>query len=165
MNVKFKNSFVFWFQVAFFSAIIVLIFFIEVIRLITIFIMNSNKGAFISSGYEVSFLIIYLILLIVNYIIASFSLYVFIFVLHVLDSNPVKTAPVCALALDFAVLNLFFFNFFIYNQFYSYFFCSFFSFFHFFQYNKPHNSNFRSSIDNCFLYFLYEFSVWYCGYK
>ncbi|HEY0090286.1 MAG TPA: hypothetical protein VGB37_15665, partial [Candidatus Lokiarchaeia archaeon] len=54
--------------------------------------------------------------MILNLTIASFSLYTFIFVLHVLDSNPAKTAPVCTLAIDCSLINLYLFHFSIYKS-------------------------------------------------
>ncbi len=45
-----------------------------------------------------------------------FSIYAFIFVLHVLDSNPAKTMPVCAIAIDIALINLFFYQLSIYKE-------------------------------------------------
>jgi hypothetical protein len=58
-----------------------------------------------------------------NLTVATFSLYTFIFVLQILNTNPAKTAPVCALAIDCSLLNLYLFHFFIYkNRYFTYFF-------------------------------------------
>jgi hypothetical protein len=50
---------------------------------------------------------------------AIFSIYAFIFILHVLDTNPAKTAPVCAIAIDFALINFFFYQHSLYKDHYS----------------------------------------------
>ena len=53
---------------------------------------------------------------------AIFSIYGFIFILRVLDKNPAKTAPVCAIAIDIALINFFFYQLCIFReQFITYF--------------------------------------------
>ncbi len=65
---------------------------------------------------EVIISILFVALIILNLSMALFSMYAFIFVLHVLDSNPAKTMPVCAIAIDVALINFFFYQLYIYKQ-------------------------------------------------
>ncbi|MFX1394535.1 MAG: hypothetical protein ACFFAH_13295 [Promethearchaeota archaeon] len=122
MNSRKKNWIVYSIQLQFFVALTIITIFIEFVWLFEeIFFINlinshPNTRTAIPSIEEFSISISFIIYMVLNLGVASFSLYAFIFILHVLDSNPAKTAPVCALATDCALINLFLYHFFIYKD-------------------------------------------------
>lgn len=122
MNSKKKNWIIYSIQLQFFVALTIITIFIEFVWLFEdIFFINLIKAhpttkTTIPSPEEIIISISFIIFLVLNLSVASFSLYAFIFILHVLDSNPAKTAPVCALAIDSALINLFLYHFFIYKD-------------------------------------------------
>ena len=60
--------------------------------------------------------ILFVTIIILNLSMAVFSMYAFIFILHVLDSNPAKTAPVCAMSIDLALINFFLYQLSVYKD-------------------------------------------------
>ena len=117
MNAKSKNWIVFVFQLQFFTTLTLVIIFLEFIWLYEIFFYPLNfplpftpSQPTVPSTLQIFVSILFVSFVIMNLSMAIFSIYAFIFVLHVLDSNPAKTAPVCAVAIDFALINFFFYQ-------------------------------------------------------
>ncbi len=122
MNPKTKNWIVYGFQILFFFMLTIITVFIEFIWLfeaiipLNLFDSNRNIRTPVPSVDEVIFSISFAIFIVFNLGIATFSLYSFIFILHVLDTNPAKTAPICAFAIDCSLVNLFLNHFTIYKE-------------------------------------------------
>ncbi len=117
MDAKTKNWIVYGFQLQFFCILSIIIIFFELVRLFeVIFPPNFSVQEIVFSVSLITFMIL-------NLGIASFSMYAFIFVLHILESNQgARTLPVCALAIDCALINLFFYHFFFFKeQYFTYF--------------------------------------------
>lgn len=122
MNAKTKNWIVYGFQLQFFVALTIITIFVEFLWLFEGLIhqnlsySNPPSRTAAPSVQEVGFSISLVTFMILNLGIACISLYGFIFILNVLDSNPAKTAPVCALAIDCALINLFLYHFSLYKE-------------------------------------------------
>jgi len=122
MNPKTKNWIVYCFQILFFLMLTIITVFIEFIWLfeaimpLNLFDSNRNIRTPVPSVLEVFFSITFSIFMVFNLGIATFSLYAFIFILHVLDTNPAKTAPICAFAIDCSLINIFLNHFTIYKE-------------------------------------------------
>ena len=119
MKAKIKNWFVYGFQLIFFIALTLIIIFIELIWLFEAFIPLDSRPATRTaepSPQEVIFSILFVTLMILNLGLASFSLYTFIFILHVFDANPANTAPMCPLAIDCAMMNFLLYHFSLYKE-------------------------------------------------
>ena len=133
MNAKSKNWIVFVFQLQFFTTLTIIIVILEFIWLYDIFFYPLNfpfppSRLTVPSTPQIFISILFVTFVIMNLSMAIFSIYAFIFVLHVLDSNPAKTAPVCAVAIDFALINFFFYQHSLYKEHYSAFFITSFPF-------------------------------------
>ena len=122
MNPNTKNWIVYVFQLQFFIMLTIITVFIQFIWLfetiMPLNLSNSNRNIRTTepSFQEVFFSISFVIFMVFNLGIATFSLYAFIFILHVLDSNPAKTAPICAFAIDCSLINLFLNHFTLYEE-------------------------------------------------
>ena len=122
MNPNTKNWIVYGFQILFFLMLTIITVFIEFIWLfeaimpLNLFDSNRNIRTPVPSVLEVFFSITFSIFMVFNLGIATFSLYAFIFILHVLDTNPAKTAPICAFAIDCSLINIFLNHFTIYKE-------------------------------------------------
>ncbi len=108
MNVKTKNWIFYGFQLQFFTILTVITIFIEIRWLFEMSVIIALSSV-IFSIFFISFMLL-------NLVIACFSMYAFVFILHVLDSNPIRTAPVCPIAIDLAIINLFFYYIFLYKK-------------------------------------------------
>lgn len=123
MNTKSKNWIIFIFQLLFFTALTFIIIFLEFLWIYEIYFYTLNfpfphppSQVTVPSIPVVIISILFVTFIILNLGMAIFSMYAFIFVLHVLDSNPAKTAPVCAVAIDFALINFFFYQLSLYKE-------------------------------------------------
>ena len=126
MNVKSKNWIVFCLQLQFFSILTFVIVFLEFVWLYEVIFYPLNfpfpvppTNTTIPSSLQIFISIVFVSFVILNLSMAIFSIYAFIFILHVLDTNPAKTAPVCAIAIDFALINFFFYQHSLYKEHYS----------------------------------------------
>ncbi len=126
MNVKSKNWIVFCLQLQFFSTLTFVIIFLEFVWLYEVFFYPLKfpfpvppTNTKIPSRLQIFLSILFVSFVILNLSMAIFSIYAFIFILHVLDTNPAKTAPVCAIAIDFALINFFFYQHSLYREHYS----------------------------------------------
>ncbi len=108
MKAKTKNWIVYGFQLQFFTILTFIAIFIQIIWLFEISVIMAFPS--------VIFSILFISLMLLNLVVACFSMYSFIFILHVLDSNPIRTAPVCPIAIDFAIINLFFYHIFLFKK-------------------------------------------------
>ncbi len=121
MNVKIKNWSAYIFQIGLFSIFTIILIFIEFRWVMEIYFhpylpeWNLPIRIAIPPVQEILLSIGYIAFFIFNFGIASFSMYVFIFILHVLDSNFARTVPICAFAIDCSLVNLFLFHF-IFNK-------------------------------------------------
>jgi len=126
---KLKNGIVFVFQLQFFITLALVISFLEFVWVYEIYFYPLNfpfpfppSQPIVPSIPQIIISILFVSFVILNLCMAIFSIYGFVFVLHVLDSNPAKTAPVCAIAIDVALINFFFYQLFIFKeQFFTYF--------------------------------------------
>ena len=122
MNTKTKNWIVYGFQLQFFIILTIITIFIEFVWLFEAFIplnlsdSHRNTRTTVPSVQEVIFSISFVTFMVFNLGMASISLYAFIFILRVLDSNPAKTAPMCALAIDCSLINLFLYHYTLYKE-------------------------------------------------
>jgi len=121
-----KNWIVFIFQLLFFTTLTFIIIFLEFLWIYEIYFYPLNfpfprppSRVTMPSIPEVIISILFVTLIVLNLSMTIFSIYAFIFILHVLDSNPAKTAPVCVVAIDFALINFFFYQLSIYKEQYS----------------------------------------------
>ncbi|MFX1256956.1 MAG: hypothetical protein ACFFAN_03790 [Promethearchaeota archaeon] len=122
MNVKAKNWIIFGFQFQFFFTLTFIIIFLEFAWILETFVhpnfsdprLPTRKS--LPSLQEIIFSMSFSTVLLLNLFLAMFSMYVFIFLLHVLDSNPAKTAPVCAIAIDIATIDFFLYHFSFYED-------------------------------------------------
>jgi len=129
MRAKLKNWIVFLFQLLFFIALTWITTFLEFVWVYEIYFYPTNipfpippPQPTMPSIPQIIISISFALFIILNTFMAIFSIYAFVFVLHVLDSNPAKTAPVCAIAIDVAIINFFFYQLFIFKeQFFNYF--------------------------------------------
>lgn len=118
MNEKAKNWIVYSIHLQIFAALTIATIFIELIWIIEgylkvdLFYFQTNKTITQPSPREIIYSIFFITFMVLTLTIASFSLYAFIFILHILNSNPAKTAPMCSLALYCSLINLFLFHFF-----------------------------------------------------
>ena len=116
-----KNWIVYVFQIQFFIMLTIITVFIQFIWLfeaimpLNLFDSHKSIRTPIPSVNEVIFSLSFAIFMVFNLGMATFSLYAFIFILHVLDSNPAKTAPICAFAIDCSLVNLFLNHFTLYQ--------------------------------------------------
>lgn len=117
MEAKIKNWLAYALQLQFFLALTIITIFLEFAWLFDD-ISEPSAQKIIFSLFFISFIFI-------NLSIASFSMYAFIFIFHVLDKNPIKTAPVCPLALDCALVNIFLCHFSLYKVHYFIYFAPF----------------------------------------
>ncbi|TFG25663.1 MAG: hypothetical protein EU529_00185 [Promethearchaeota archaeon] len=119
---KVKNWTAFIFQVQLFLTLTIFMIFLEFSWFLEVYLHPKFSDprlptrTDIPSIEEIVFSMSFSTLLFLNLFLAMFSMYVFIFLLHVLDSNPAKTAPVCAIAIDFAMINIFLYHFSIYKE-------------------------------------------------
>ena len=123
MNEKLKNWILFIFQLSFFTMVTLIIIFLEFLWIYEIYFYPLNfpfphppSNAVMPSMPKVIISILFVSLIILNLSIAIFSMYGFIFFLHVLDSNPAKTAPVCAMSIDITLLNFFLYQLSVYEE-------------------------------------------------
>ncbi len=123
MIVISKNWIIFIFQLLFFTILIIIIIFLEFLWIYEIYFYPLNfpfphppSKVAVPSIVEVIISILFASLIILNLCMAIFSMYGFIFFLHVLDSNPAKTAPICAMSIDIALLNFFFYQLSVYEE-------------------------------------------------
>ena len=129
MRAKFKNWIVFLIQLQFFIPLTWIFTFLEFVWVYEIYFDPSDfffpvppSQPTMPSIPQIIISISFALFVILNLIMAIFSVYGFIFVLHILDSNPAKTAPVCAIAIDVALINFFFYQLCIFReQFFTYF--------------------------------------------
>jgi len=126
MKAKSKNWIVFCLQLQFFSILTFVIVFLEFVWLYEVFFYPLNfpfpvppSHPPVPSNLEIFISIVFVSFVILNLSMAIFSIYAFIFILHVLDTNPAKTAPVCAISIDFALINIFFYQHSLYKDHYS----------------------------------------------
>ena len=121
MKEKTKNWIVYTIHLQIFATLTIATIFVELIWIIEGFLkvyrynFQANNTITQPSAREIGYSIFFITFMVMNLTIASFSLYAFIFILHILDSNPAKTAPMCAFALDFSLINLYLFHFSIYK--------------------------------------------------
>ena len=121
MKEKTKNWTVFGGHLIIFLFMTLMTIFIELIWLFEV-IFNFDPYDLESyviitpPSHEIFYSVIIIVYMVLNLTIASFSLYTFIFVLQILNTNPAKTAPMCALAIDCSLINLFLFHFSIYKN-------------------------------------------------
>ena len=126
---KLKNGIVFVFQLQFFIILTLVISFLEFVWVYEIYFYPLNfffpvppSQPIVPSIQQIIISILFVSFVIVNLCMAIFSIYGFIFILRVLDKNPAKTAPVCAIAIDIALINFFFYQLCIFReQFITYF--------------------------------------------
>ena len=123
MNVKSKNWVIFLFQLLIFTALTFIIIFLEFLWIYEIYFYPLNfpfpqppSQVAVPSMLEVIISILFVALIILNLSMAIFSMYAFIFILHVLDSNPAKTAPVCAVSIEVALISFFLYQLSIYKE-------------------------------------------------
>lgn len=123
MNEKLKNWIIFIFQLSIFTPLTLIIIFLEFLWIYEIYFYPLNfpfphppSKVVVPTIPEVIISILFASLIILNLCMAIFSMYGFIFFLHVLDSNPAKTAPVCAISIDIALLNFFFYQLSVYEE-------------------------------------------------
>lgn len=123
MNSKSKNWVIFIFQLLFFTPLTFIIIFLEFLWIYEIYFYPLNfpvphppSQVAVPSTPEVIISILFVALIILNLSMALFSMYAFIFILHVLDSNPAKTAPVCAVSIELALINFFIYQLSIYKE-------------------------------------------------
>ena len=123
MKAKAKNWIVFLIQLQFFTTLILVIIFLEFVWVYEIYFYPLNfpfpvppSQPTVPSIHQILISISFITFAIVNFCMTIFSIYAFIFLLHVLDSNPAKTAPVCAIAIDVALINFFFYQLAIYKE-------------------------------------------------
>lgn len=123
MKTKSKNWIVFLIQLQFFITLILVIIFLEFVWVYEIYFYPLNfpfpvppSQPTVPSIHQIMISISFVSFAIMNFCMAIFSIYAFIFVLHVLDSNPAKTAPVCAMAMDVALISFFFYQLSIYKE-------------------------------------------------
>ena len=119
MKSKTKNWIVYSFQLLFFITLTVIIIFIEFVWLFEDFIpldFHPPTRTAPPSVQEVVFSIVFVTLMVLNLGVASFSMYTFIFILHIFDSNPANTAPMCAIAVDSALINFLLCHFSLYKE-------------------------------------------------
>jgi len=117
MRAKLKNGIVFVFQLQFFIILTLVISFLEFVWVYEIYFYPLNfpfpvppSQPIVPSIQQVIISILFVSFVIVNLCMAIFSIYGFIFILRILDKNPAKTAPVCAIAIDIALINFFFYQ-------------------------------------------------------
>jgi len=113
MNNKTKNWIVYYIHLQFFIPLTFITIFLEVLWLFDVF--NTPNSTHLPVQ-EVFFSLTFIIFMGFNIGMACFSMFSFIFVLHILDSNPLKTAPICPLAIDSALINIFLFHFSFYKE-------------------------------------------------
>lgn len=123
MNEKLKNWIVFIFQLLFFTPLTLIIIFLEFLWIYEIYFYPLNfpfphppSKIVVPTIPKVTVSFLFVSLIILNLNMAIFSMYGFIFFLHVLDSNPAKTAPVCAMSIDIALINFFFYQLSVYKE-------------------------------------------------
>ncbi|MFX1273881.1 MAG: hypothetical protein ACFFBP_02970 [Promethearchaeota archaeon] len=122
MNSKTKNRIVFRFQVIFFIILIFLtvvygfswlLNFLDPLNVLSNFIPKTNP---IPPIEMIIFTIFSITLMFLNWALASFSLYAFVFILRILESNPEKTTPICAMTLDVMIITQFLFHLSVHGQ-------------------------------------------------
>jgi len=127
MKEKTKNGIVFSGHLIIFLFLTLMTIFIELIWLVEV-VFNfdpydiESYEITVPSAHEIFYSIIIIAYIVLNLTVATFSLYTFIFVLQILNKNPARTTPMCALAIDCSLINLFFFHFSIYkSRYFTYF--------------------------------------------
>ena len=123
MKGKLKNWIVFLFQFQFFTTFTLVTSFLEFVWVYEIYFYPLNfffpfppSHPIVPSVQQIIISIVFVSFVVLNLCMAIFSIYGFVFVLHVLDSNPAKTAPVCAIAIDVALINFFFYQLVIFKE-------------------------------------------------
>lgn len=123
MKAKLKNGIIFLFQLQFFTTLALVIIFLEFVWVYEIYFYPLNfpfpfppSQPIVPPTPQVIISILFVSFALINLCMAIFSIYAFIFVLHVLDSNPAKTAPVCAIAIDVALISFFFYQLSIFKE-------------------------------------------------
>ena len=119
MKSKTKNWIVYSFQLLFFVTLTFIIIFIEFVWLFEGLIPLDYRPTTRTAAppvQEIVFSIFFVTLMVLNLGMASFSLYTFIFILHIFDANPANTAPMCPLAIDCAMINFLLYHYSLHNE-------------------------------------------------